>query len=361
MKLLITADLHLTTKRRDEYRWGVFDKLKYVAKKKNVDGILILGDITHDKDNHCAALVNRAADAMFSLSTVCPLTILKGNHDYTDPATPFFRFVNGLTDDRFSPVRFIAHPECHEIKGVVCGFLPHTSNWRTDWALLMFLKDARWVFIHQAIAGARVVGEHALSSGVPSALFDDITLGRVIAGDVHVPQRIGKVTYCGSPHPINFGDDHDPRFLLIKGDALKSVPIESIRKWSLCIGRVEELDDYEMSKGDQVKIQFTLPKSEFVDWRKHRDEAERKVTEAGAELCGVELKQAEQRKRLRAAPTKTENPVQLLKHYAESQKLDNETLDWGHTLIKEITDVRTDAAKPTRQTGAKRRVRLKQK
>ena len=101
--MIITTDLHLTNRERDAYRWDLFPWLEKKLATTDSTDLVILGDLTDAKDGHSAALVNRITDTLANLPV--QVTILKGNHDYIDEETPFFRFLNKLDN-----VHFIVQP-----------------------------------------------------------------------------------------------------------------------------------------------------------------------------------------------------------------------------------------------------------
>ena len=102
--MIITSDLHLTDRARDEYRWELFPWLIELVEETGSDEVLILGDLTDAKNNHSAELVNRMVKELTNLPA--HVYVLKGNHDYVDPDQPFFGFLNEIPG-----VRFVTHPE----------------------------------------------------------------------------------------------------------------------------------------------------------------------------------------------------------------------------------------------------------
>ncbi|HWY34909.1 MAG TPA: hypothetical protein VNX68_09695, partial [Nitrosopumilaceae archaeon] len=68
MSILITSDLHLTDKDRDEYRWGLFPWLKQQIISYKPTTLLFLGDTTDAKDRHSAKLTNRIVDCFTDLA-----------------------------------------------------------------------------------------------------------------------------------------------------------------------------------------------------------------------------------------------------------------------------------------------------
>src|SRR5215831_509799 len=121
LNLLITSDLHLSDRARDRYRFGLFKWLVKKQRKYNVDATFILGDVTDRKDNHSAALVNEIIDNLILLKP--PVYILKGNHDFIDPDTPYFRFLS-----RLDGIKFISEPTRLPDWGWGAAMIPHQPD-----------------------------------------------------------------------------------------------------------------------------------------------------------------------------------------------------------------------------------------
>ena len=133
---LITTDLHLTDRSDEAYRWDIFPFLKKQATKHKTQHIFILGDLTDFKDNHSARLVNRIVEEVVGLTDYGGVTILKGNHDYVDPKTPFFMFLDGMSVDPYGSepvVRFVTDITKTKISNKRVLLLPHTRTPKEDW------------------------------------------------------------------------------------------------------------------------------------------------------------------------------------------------------------------------------------
>ena len=93
MNSLVTGDWHFSDNPRDDYRHAYMKKLMRLIKRKKVNNLIVLGDLTEEKDRHSAWLVNQVVLHFAELSQLCKIYILRGNHDYVDPDTPFFSFL----------------------------------------------------------------------------------------------------------------------------------------------------------------------------------------------------------------------------------------------------------------------------
>ena len=284
--IIYTADLHLDDNPVNEYRWSIFSMLSQHADHVDAAAIVIAGDLTHAKDNHSARLVSRIVASIVSLtSPTTRVYILKGNHDYVDPTTPFFGFL-----DKLPRVRFISDPETRRIGGRDVLFLPHTKTWHTDWASLAL--DADTTVLHQPLLGS--IAQNGTSvQGVPPSLFDEFKSRLILAGDIHDPQVVGRVEYIGAPHPIAFGDDYKTRILIDDGK-LREVKHTTIKKKVIVLpdgGDLEEaLNKADVSAGDHVKVLVSLKRRDYGRWSEIRAEVARVCDDEALIVYGIEIR-----------------------------------------------------------------------
>jgi hypothetical protein len=212
-KILCLSDPHLTENSRDQYRHNFMHDLLGIIDRRKPDAVAILGDLTEEKDRHSAKLVNQIVGELGDIAAVMPLLMLMGNHDYRNEGHPFFAFTRHIPNvawvDKVSTS--IELPE--EFRAIFdgCLFLPHTLDYERDWAGVDF-QDFRFIFAHNTFAGA--ISNGRALDGVPAGIFPDNA--RVLSGDIHTPQKIGPVTYIGAPYTIDFGDDYDPRLMMVQ-------------------------------------------------------------------------------------------------------------------------------------------------
>lgn len=284
--VLVTSDWHLNSNPRDEYRHRFQEQLREQVRKRKVSCVLMLGDLTEEKDFHSSSLVNQISDHIFRLSKLCPVVILKGNHDYTSAAgEAFFAFLS-----RFSNVSFLGAPServhlenapraALEPLGTVL-FMPHSYNFERDWEAAGFreaAKEADWLFAHNTFAGARGDNGQELT-GISISLFPKSL--QVVSGDVHGGQTLGKnVMYVGAPYTVKFGDDFAPRMVLIEGDDIQSIPCSGPQK-RLVDGKVingnkwtfKHTQESEfLNPGDILKVQLTIKQEDYVHWSEIKD------------------------------------------------------------------------------------------
>jgi 3',5'-cyclic AMP phosphodiesterase CpdA len=338
--MLLTTDLHLTDRSKDEYRWDVFPLLSEIMLETGEKDLVILGDLTDAKDYHSAALVNRIVDTLlgFAEDEDRSVTILKGNHDYKDESCPFFRFLGHKMLRR--PVRFITHQEFHRrLENTL--FLPHTTDPISDWDKIVLQPRVQNIVCHQTYDGANAGDGYRLSAGVSSRYWSSRGFkGNVFAGDIHVPQTLGDVTYVGCPYPVSFGDNFTPRVLQVGNGKTTSIEIPSIRRWSVDIREVDDLYSLGVKDGDQMKIMMNIPRAQFPDWEEYRADLYDTAAKLGATVhsAGLRIQSENSRKKVQSDvgfnTTKTALPPEVLKQFCAERGID-ETLEWfGKNLLE---------------------------
>lgn len=287
MSVLLTADLHFSDKPRDAYRFEFVPRLLSMIREHGVKFLIVLGDLTEEKDRHRAWLVNKVSDCLEELSDACHVIILRGNHDATDPTCPFFQFSRHFNYDR---VLWINEPQIlHNPVLGDCCYLPHTNHYERDWkALKKRFKDCSYIFAHATFKGVKV-GSAPPLDGIPADVFP--RSARVFAGDIHAPVKIGSVEYVGAPYLVDFGDDYEPRVVLLDGGkAVKSIPCEGRQKRLVVVDSVEEVSQALADHaGDVVRVRVRTASADFHDsWATVRDQVEEACRRSGCDLNSVQ-------------------------------------------------------------------------
>lgn len=273
MSVLITSDLHFSSTPRDSYRFRIFDELGTLVKSRNILHLYVLGDLTESKDNHSAELVNRIVDGFVRLSNKVPITIIRGNHDGIDPESSFFRFLRHFESISWvnspTPAQFSSLDLKEELN---CLFLPHSSNYVEDWKKFD-LKSYDLILAHNTFRGAKLESGFEPKGAIPTSIFHPDTI--VISGDIHTPQSVGPVRYVGAPYTIDFGDEYDPRVLVINDDfKIESVGVTLPQKILIRVVGIKDLyklPSYAVMPGDVLKIEFdpethkNMPRLEIID------------------------------------------------------------------------------------------------
>jgi DNA repair exonuclease SbcCD nuclease subunit len=331
MTALVTADFHLSSNPRDDYRHKfIVEKLRETIVETRVKHLIILGDLTDQKDCHNAELVNDIVDYLHTFSLLCEVIILRGNHDCINPLKPFFEFA-GLMNN----ITWITRPKVITIEGLgICTFLPHTRNHEKDWAELSFAPIKRdpndfWIFCHNTFEGADAGTGHPLK-GIPTTVFPK--RAKVISGDIHVPQQLDQITYVGAPYTVTFGDSYDPRMLLIGRKGIeKSIRCFGVKKLTVDIVDPHNLPDYglEINKSDLLKVRVHLKASDYAKWNEIQS-AVRKWGEAyGAVVCAIQPIKISKHIKLARKRGATQTDRELMELYSKRRSVSDDVLKTG--------------------------------
>lgn len=339
MNVLIISDLHLTERKDDEYRWKIFEVVKDFATKNSIDKLFILGDLLDRKDRHPAELVNRLVDVLQELKKCFnEIVILKGNHDYLKPEDPFLAFLKHIP-----AFHWIDKPLVKEICGYKTLWLPHTKTPEEDWKDLDY-KDVSYIFMHQSVIGCKVSNAYEMNHGLNLNFLTAKTKAQIYSGDIHVPQKIGQLTYIGTPHPVSFGDDYQPRMLWLYGKECKSIPINSIQRLSLRIQKSLDLEElknkYKIKKGDQIKVKVELTNKELSSWTDMKETVKEWCRYNEVKLFDVALEKMELETITKEEKTikkfETLHPLTALQRYAKQEGFDTFVLKTGEDLLKAV-------------------------
>jgi DNA repair exonuclease SbcCD nuclease subunit len=328
MNLLFTTDTHASDQPRDAYRFGLFKWLARQQEKHAVDATLILGDLTERKDRHSSLLVNRIVEELLRLKP--PVFILRGNHDGIDPNSPFFKFLNCIEG-----LQFIVTPEYN--KEYKIAFIPHcTDQTYLATACAWLPPKPRLLVLHNTFTGAKAESGTTLS-GLSTSPIEALKPGRVYSGDVHTPQRCGPVTYVGAPYRVRFGDDFEPRVLLLKGDREIDLHFDCPRKFSLTVRDADDIfNSKELRPHDQVKLTIEMAREEAVEWQVIKQRVLAACHECELEVFGAELqiKTTARRERVKLEEAVATTPKDILAAFCKSENVASNIRAAGEELLK---------------------------
>lgn len=270
--MLLVADLHLTDNPSEEYRWAIFGELRKAFAGHHCD-IIIAGDLCDRKDRHSGELVNRLVKELTGLRDFMwetmggpygEIHIIMGNHDAPLKGVPFWSFF-----DHIEGIHFYTEPAAHDNGELL--FLPFTPNPAEAWADLD-LAAYRCLIMHQPLVGARGANGRALAKGSPMPVFQKWQ--KLYSGDIHGPQKVGRVEYIGSPHPVAFDENHLFRIVHLDKNYRNddSITLRPLQRHILDIS-YDDLAAFDAhagwaatKPGDQVKIRCRMPLALIKEW-----------------------------------------------------------------------------------------------
>lgn len=338
--VLVTADLHFSDKPRDAYRHEFVKHLIGLIHKYHVSWLYILGDLTEEKDRHSAWLVNRVVKHVRALANRCRVLILRGNHDGLDPTLPYYHFARWVEAEQ--SVLWVTEPMFFGSSrlGSHC-LLPHTTNYEKDWAeIKKKFSRCEYIFAHNTFQGTKLPGMPA-AQGIPTSIFPKGP--RIISGDIHAPVRAGPVEYVGAPYLVDFGDDYDPRVLLLSKDREpKSIACPGRQKRLVIVDDLKNIESalrkhLKGHKGDIIKVRVPVTAEQHkTQW----PEIKERVSEACRDLgCHLHLVQPKLPPRAGAAQEEArgtgaaKSDSEHLAEYADTMGISSRLLETGRELL----------------------------
>ena len=322
MRTFVTSDLHLSDNPRDSYRLDFLYRLPDLLVKHNIDRLFLLGDLTEAKDRHSAWLVNQVVRGLAAVAGAVDETIvLRGNHDGVDPEWPFFGFLSEIPD-----LRYIGTPT--DIEHWL--FLPHSRD--PHWDPVIF-DGVKRIFTHNTFAGALVngVAMHGIA-------LDALPNVPIISGDIHNPQQLGRLIYVGAPYTVDFGDNFEPRALILDNGKLLTLKLHGPQKRVVLIDSVAGARDAIAAvaqPNDRIRVQFALAQGDYPLWPS--------IQQQIRDLCDHEdfildsvvplVQRGLQHPAAPRQPTAGISDEQLLKAYCRRRDLDAKLTQQGVDLL----------------------------
>jgi hypothetical protein len=341
--ILLSTDWHLDDNPRNEYRWQIFDHVMKWVVEANAKGtgnpvVYMLGDLTDRKDRHSAALVNRLIAAFMELiSAGASIWILLGNHDKPLNGTPFWQFLDNLSNagGLGSGITFVTRPYGSDSAKLL--LLPYSDDPASEWADIDFSKY-RAAFMHQTVTGA--LGNNGISltnekmADLPKKL-------KVYSGDIHTEQSVANVKYIGAPHPVAFGDDYPCQMIELNSDyeIARRIKLPAIQKLMIRIDHPDELKKIDARRGDQARVICKLSLADAALWPAWQDTISAWAASEEVILFSVE---AEIEAGVASAETdlsdQMENePEYILRLFADAEEIDDRMFATGVELLKEVS------------------------
>lgn len=341
MSSLLTADIHLTTNPREEERWGLIPWLVTEGLGMRCSELLILGDLTEAKDRHPAMLVNRLVDQLIEAAKRLRVIVLLGNHDYYDKAHPFFGFLSKLPSE--SGITFVAKPTPITISPGPSIFLPSTDDWEQDWSPFFDFSQYDYAFAHQTFEGIIADNGFQLPGGIPAGTLDGVRK-RAFSGDIHTHQRFGqKGEYVGAPYHIDFGDQYEPRCLVI-GTAMngthqqQNLVFPTKGKYVINTRDVGRLRHHKVPQGAEVKIRVSVSKADLPMWQETKAKAKANAERQGWIVKDVELVRTEPADAVDAAVPKVQaahKPAEIFRKYCADKAAPGGVAEMGIGLLED--------------------------
>ena len=190
----------------------IVNQVGELARKYQVKRIFLLGDVFELKDRIPARIMILFADAIANYP--CPLTILKGNHDYAeDDYAPIKLLL------REGKIDFISEPDIYNYDyGTSFLMFPYYRKYdqfKEEWIKIHNrekLSDIRFFLFHNTVPGSKFANNLKAEGEFDLPTMKGV---RYLAGDIHLPQRVGPIQYLGSPYQVDFGEEGQEKFVYL--------------------------------------------------------------------------------------------------------------------------------------------------
>lgn len=211
MKLAVTADLHLTTRKEHPERFLALEDILRQMLSEKIDTLVVAGDLFHESSRNYADFEAVCRDPAY---WGIRFLLLPGNHDVS------------LSDKVLAAenVEVVASPEIRTFgkSARPVLLLPYAKNrtmgeviaeYKTD------LKEEEWILVGHGdwVEGMREINPFEPGVYMPLTRSDveNFKPRRVLLGHIHKPLNQDNLNYAGSPCPLDITETGKRRFLLL--------------------------------------------------------------------------------------------------------------------------------------------------
>lgn len=207
MKIAITGDLHLKTRKESEQRYKALEEIIKICQNNNIENIIIAGDLFDENFNNFYDF-----DMLCRTNSNIKFYIIPGNHDVQ------------IQQNHFSApnIKIFNVPEIKYFDEYPFLFVPYNRGRSLDELLAEFWhnKDipTEWVLIGHGdyVSSVKIFNEYekGLYMPISTKAISIYNPSKVILGHIHKPNEIGKVTYPGSPFPLDINETGKRSFVI---------------------------------------------------------------------------------------------------------------------------------------------------
>ena len=315
----------------------IIDQVGEIARKYNIKMVFLLGDVFELKDRIPARIMILFAEAVAKFS--CPLIILKGNHDFAEDDYPPIKLLL-----REGKIDFISNPwidfsETSITNGI--AFLPYFRKYeqfKEEWNRLHFLikghsKPTKLFLFHNTVPGSKFSNNYKVEGEFDLPTIEGI---RYLAGDIHLPQRVGPIQYLGSPYQVDFGEEGQEKFVYLHDttqDILTPIELKYPKFVSVDISIINDVSSADV-EGNYIRMI-----GEVLKERKSQAEECKKILESWNPKFVISAIKYRSEKKSRIESSKDDHKTVLSEFLQQSETDLDKTrlLEMGLDLIKGAT------------------------
>lgn len=220
MRIALTADVHLTTRKEHPGRLDALESVFQEAVMEEAELVVIAGDLFDAGRRTYGEFEALCGDPRFS---ALQILVIPGNHDAN----------LSQRDIAAKNVAVITEPKLLELDHdraalLLIPYKPQETMGEQISPLRETLKDRRWVLIGHGDWSEGVRAPNPYEPGVYMPLtrmdIDVYKPEKVLLGHVHLPLDLGAVHYPGSPYPLDVTEAGPRRLLLLDTETLQVEP-----------------------------------------------------------------------------------------------------------------------------------------
>lgn len=207
MKIGITADLHLKSINETPERYEVLNKIIDYLKSQDIKDLIIAGDLFDKEFHNYSDFENICRN-----NPTINFYIIRGNHDAdlksSSFSSPNIKVFDDITSQKFDNLDFL--------------FLPYQANDTMDKILINYNKNNnlsnKWLLISHGdyLDLSKPADEYEKGYYMPLSrnIIYELKPHRVFLGHIHKAYTKDKITYPGSPYPLDINETGKRKFLI---------------------------------------------------------------------------------------------------------------------------------------------------
>jgi DNA repair exonuclease SbcCD nuclease subunit len=281
--VMVIGDIHIKTKHHERSVALVNDIIE-TTRIEQPRFVVLLGDVLDGAEvihSNCLMELNRL---LLSVSEVCPVFVLMGNHDASTPhiEMPDNHALHCFKSMQSRGINIIDKPTVIKLTegGKDLVFMPYLPVGTFSKNLPSSSDQGiGLVFAHQEFVGC------VFDGGSESEKGDSINQGfSIISGHIHEEQRIGNLWYTGTPTQTRFGESHDKGYFILELDE-ESLNYEVVKKIKPKVSKfvshpfkigelAEKIKNLHLIESDVNRAVITATPSEILAFKKSSEYAE---------------------------------------------------------------------------------------
>lgn len=271
MNILCIGDPHFKVSNPKETRQLYFE-IEKILNKYRFDLVVVLGDVLDTHERIHMSVHKRACEFLLMISRYVETYVLVGNHDRVNNQD-FMTDIHPFTGLERENLHIVWKTQKIKFSDKFIFFVPYVPPGKFEKALEAESFDpetAKLIFAHQEFRGCKM---GAIVSQEGDEWPEDYP--EVISGHIHDYQKLGNITYAGTPFQHGFSDSIDKKLMAIsiKENKIKKkrIEIDVIRKRAVTL-TLEEFDDYEPLDNCITKVYIRGDSKVIRDYLKSNQE-----------------------------------------------------------------------------------------